>query len=125
MTHEKWDWSNAIHFVGTEGEIKVQRRKLETTPTSLKDKYIGETEKHVYKSENHYKDFLDAMRKRSRPICDVEIGHRTSSVCNLGNIAYELKRTLQWNPKKEQFKNDKEANELLGRSMRPEWGIKI
>ncbi|AYQ31703.1 Gfo/Idh/MocA family protein [Runella sp. SP2] len=125
MTHEKWDWSNAIHFVGTEGEIKVQRRKLETTPASLKDKVIGETEKHVYKSENHYKDFLDAMRKRSKPICDVEIGHRTSSVCNLGNIAYELKRPLQWNPKKEQFKNDKEANELLGRSMRPEWGIKI
>ena len=125
MTHEKWDWSNAIHFVGTEGEIKVQRRKLETTPTSLKDKYIGETEKHVYKSENHYKDFLDAMRKRSRPICDVEIGHRTSSVCNLGNIAYELKRTLQWNPKKEQFKNDKEAIEFLGGSMRREWVIKI
>ena len=125
MTHEKWDWSNAIHFVGTEGEIKVQRKKLETTPASLKDKVIGETEKHVYKSENHYKDFLDAMRKRSKPICDVEIGHRTSSVCNLGNIAYELKRPLQWNPKKEQFKNDKEANELLGRSMRSEWGIKI
>lgn len=125
MTHEKWDWSNAIHFVGTEGEIKVQRKKLETTPASLKDKVIGETEKHVYKSENHYKDFLDAMRKRSKPICDVEIGHRTSSVCNLGNIAYELKRPLQWNPKKEQFKNDKEANELLGRSMRAEWGIKI
>ena len=125
MTHEKWDWSNAIHFVGTEGEIKVQRKKLETTPASLKDKVIGDTEKHVYKSENHYKDFLDAMRKRSKPICDVEIGHRTSSVCNLGNIAYELKRPLQWNPKKEQFKNDKEANELLGRSMRAEWGIKI
>lgn len=125
MTHEKWDWSNAIHFVGTEGEIKVQRKKLETTPASLKDKVIGETEKHVYKSENHYKDFLDAMRKRSKPICDVEIGHRTSSVCNLGNIAYELKRPLQWNPKKEQFKNDKEANDLLGRSMRSEWGIKI
>ncbi|HAK79623.1 MAG TPA: oxidoreductase, partial [Runella sp.] len=123
MTHEKWDWSNAIHFVGTEGEIKVQRKKLETTPASLKDKVIGETEKHVYKSENHYKDFLDAMRKRSKPICDVEIGHRTSSVCNLGNIAYELKRPLQCNPKKEQFKNDKEADELLGRSMRAEWGI--
>jgi predicted dehydrogenase len=125
MTHQKWEWNNAIHFVGTEGEIKVQRKKLETTPSSLKDKVIGETEKHVYKSENHYKDFLDAMRKRSKPICDVEIGHRTSSVCNIGNIAYQLKRPLQWNPKKEQFKNDPEANALLGRSMNSEWGIKI
>lgn len=125
MTHEKWDWNNAILFTGTEGELRVQRKKIETTPTSLATKIIGEAEKHVYKSENHYKDFFDAMRKRSKPICDVEIGHRTASVCNIGNIAYQLNRPLQWNPKKESFKNDKEANALLGRSMNDVWGIKI
>ena len=125
MTHEKWDWSNAILFTGTEGEIRVQRKKLETTPASLQTKVIGESEKHVYKSENHYKDFLNAMRNRTKPVCDVEIGHRTASVCNIGNIAYQLKRPLQWNPKKEMFKNDKEANELLGRSMNDTWGIKL
>ncbi|MCX6213987.1 Gfo/Idh/MocA family oxidoreductase [Spirosoma sp.] len=125
MTHEKWDWNNAILFTGTEGELRVQRRKLETTPASLATKEIGEAEKHVYHSDNHYKDFLDAMRKRSKPICDVEIGHRTASVCNIGNIAYRLNRSLQWNPKKEQFKNDAEANALLGRPMKNEWGIKI
>lgn len=125
MTHEKWDWSNAILFTGTEGELRVQRKKIETTPASLATKVIGENEKHVYKSENHYKDFLDAMRKRSKPICDVEIGHRTASVCNIGNIAYRLNRSLQWNPKKESFKKDDEANALLGRSMNDMWGIKI
>ncbi|MEZ0540487.1 Gfo/Idh/MocA family protein [Fibrella arboris] len=125
MTHEKWDWSNAIHFIGSEGEIRVQRRKLETTPASLATKVIGETQKHVYKSDNHYKDFLDAMRTRNKPICDVEVGHRTASVCNIGNIAYRLNRSLHWNPKKEQFKNDADANALLGRPMNNEWGIKI
>ena len=125
MTHQPWEWSNAILFTGTEGEIRVQRKKLETTPASLKDKVIGENEKHVYKSENHHKDFLQAMRTRNKPICDVEVGHRTASVCNIGNIAYRLNRPLQWNPKKEEFKNDKEANDLLGRSMNKEWGIKI
>ncbi len=125
MTHQKWDWNNAIHFVGTEGELKVQRKKLETTPASLRDKKIGENEKHVYYSENHYKDFLNAVRNRSKPICDVETGHRTATVCNIGNIAYQLKRPLQWDPKKERFKNDKEANALLGRSMNDTWGIKI
>ena len=125
MTHEKWEWNNAIHFFGTEGELKVARGKLETTPASLKDKIIGETEKHVYKSEDHYKDFLQAMRTRKTPICDVETGHRTSSVCNIGNIAYQLNRKLEWNPKKEQFKNDKEANALLGRPMLNEWAIKL
>lgn len=125
MTHEKWDWNNAILFTGTEGELRIQRRKIETTPASLATKVIGETERHVYKSENHYKDFFDAMRKRSKPICDVEIGHRTASVCNIGNIAYQLNRSLKWNPKKESFNDDKEANALLGRSMNDAWGIKI
>jgi predicted dehydrogenase len=125
MTHEKWDWSNAIHFIGSEGEIKVQRRKIETTPESLAARVIGETEKRVYKSENHYKDFLQAMRDRSRPICDVEVGHRTASVCTLANLAYELKRPLRWDPAKEQFQNDKAANALLGRSMRKEWRVKM
>lgn len=125
MTHEKWEWSNAIHFIGTTGELKVARGKLETTPAPLKDKIIGETEKHVYKSTDHYKDFLDAMRKRTKPICDVETGHRTSTVCNIGNIAYELNRRLEWDPKKEQFKKDKAANALLGRPLLNEWGIKI
>ncbi len=125
MTHEKWEWSNAIHFIGTGGEIKVQRGKLETTPASLKDRVISEAEKHVYKSTDHYKDFLNAMRNRTKPVCDVEIGHRTASVCNIGNIAYQLKRPLQWNPKKEVFIKDKEANALLGRPMLNEWAIKI
>ncbi|MEP7322401.1 MAG: Gfo/Idh/MocA family oxidoreductase [Saprospiraceae bacterium] len=125
MTHEPFDWNNAIHFVGTAGEMKLQRRKMETTPVGLKDQVIGEKEKHVYKSENHYKDFLSAMRTRTKPICDVEIGHRTATVCNIGNIAYELKRPLKWNPKKEMFKEDLEANLLLGRKMNAEWGIVI
>lgn len=126
MTHEKWEWNNAIHFIGTDGaEIKVQRGKLETNPASLKDRVIGDSEKHVYLSTNHYKDFLDAMRKRSKPICDVEIGQRTATVCNIGNIAYRLNRRLEWSPEKEQFANDAEANALLGRKMNKEWGIAL
>lgn len=125
MTHEKWDWNNAIHFQGSKGELKVQRGKLQTTPASLKDKGIGENEKHVYKSEDHYKDFLSAMRLRSKPICDVETGHRTASVCNIGNIAYRLNRKLKWDPVAETFQNDPEANALLGRPMLNEWAIPL
>lgn len=125
MTHEKWEWNNAIHFLGSKGELKVQRGKLETTPASLKDKGIGENEQHVYKSEDHYKDFLSAMRLRSKPICDVETGHRTASVCNIGNIAYQLNRRLQWDPEAETFQNDPQANALLGRPMLNEWEIPL
>ena len=125
MTHEKWEWNNAVLFTGTEGEVRIGRGKLETTPASVKEIMISDSHKHVYKSENHYKDFLNAMRNRTKPICDVEIGHRTATVCNIGNIAYQLKRPLKWDPKKEEFDKDAEANGLLGRRMTNEWAIKI
>jgi hypothetical protein len=54
----------------------------------------------------------------------VEIGHRTASVCNIGNIAYALNKSLTWNPKSEKF-NDAAANALLGRKMNAQWGIKL
>jgi hypothetical protein len=124
MTHQPWEWNNAIEFVGTEGTLRVQRKKLETSNAALKDRVIGPNEKHVYESTNHYKDFLAAMRNRTRPICDVEIGHRTASVCNIGNIAYEVNKSLTWNPKTEKF-NDTGANALLGRKLNKAWGIKL
>ena len=125
MTHEKWEWNNAVLFTGTEGEIRIGRGKLQTTPASLKDKVIGPGEKHVYKSESHYLDFINAVRNRTKPVCDVEIGHRTATVCNIGNIAYQLKRPLQWDPEKEKFHHDHDANKLLGRAMKKEWRIRL
>jgi len=125
MTHENFGTQNAIRFIGTLGQIDVERGNLVTSKAELKDKVIGANEKHVYFSDNHYKDFLHAIRKRTMPICDVEVGHRTATVCNIGNIAYELKRSLKWDPKKERFDNDKEADALLGRTLRKEWSIKL
>ncbi len=122
MTHEP-QGNQGVTFVGETGTIHVMRRSLETNPASLKDKIIGPDEKHVYFSDNHYNDFLKAMRNRSKPIADVEIGHRTATVCNIGNIAYQLNRPLKWNPHKEEFINDNDANALTTREMRKEWVV--
>ena len=122
MTHETATKDQGVIFVGTMGEVHVMRGKLETTPPELKDKVIGNSENHVYKSENHYHDFLQAIRKRTKPVADVEIGHRTATVCNIGNIAYELNRLLKWDPVKEVF-DDAEANKLTGREMKKEWNV--
>lgn len=121
MNHQPVEGKQFCHFVGTEGEVKVARGELTTTPETLKDKIIGETDKHVYFSDNHYKDFLDAIRSRKNPISDVEVGHRTATVCTIGNIAYKLKRPLRWSPDKEKFEGDAEANRLLSRPMRKAW----
>lgn len=128
MNHQPVDGKQYCHFIGTEGEVKVARGELTTTPATLKDKVIGDGERSgashpVYFSDNHYKDFLDAIRSRKNPICDVEVGHRTATVCTIGNIAYRLKRPLRWNPSAEKFEKDAEANQLLNRPMRKEWAV--
>lgn len=123
MIHQPVEGKQFCQFIGTEGEVKVARGELITTPASLKDKVMGEGSKRVYFSENHYRDFLNAIRSRKNPICDVEIGHRTATVCTIGNIAYALGRPLRWNPEKEKFTGDAEANRMLGRPMKKEWKI--
>ncbi len=125
MTHEDFGKRNAIQFNGTKGSIEVQRGKLVTTPTELATRVLLSEKIQIHKNINHYKDFLQCMRTREKPICDVEIGHRTATVCNLGNIAYELNRPLHWNPRKEKFRGDREANALRGRQLRKEWSIRI
>lgn len=124
VTHEDFGVGNGVRFIGTEGQIDVVRGRMTTTPDSLKDKVPAPGTSKVYSSENHYKDFLNAMRQRSKPICDVETGHRTATMCNIGNIAYELKRPLKWDPVKEKF-NDAQANALCSRKLNKEWGIKL
>jgi predicted dehydrogenase len=126
MHHQPVEGKQFCQFIGTEGEVKVARGELTTTPATLKDKVIDNQEKStngksVYFSDNHYKDFLDAIRSRKNPICDVEVGHRTATVCTIGNIAYRLGQSLKWNPSSEKFDNNPEANQLLSRPMRKEW----
>jgi predicted dehydrogenase len=123
MTKEDFGKKHAIQFTGSDGQLEIQRGKLVTTPESLKDRVIGANEKHVYNSPDHYKDFLNAIRNRSKPVSDIETGHRSATVCNIGNIAFELNRPLKWDPKKERFKNDEQANKLLSRPMKKEWAV--
>src|SRR5690606_10809302 len=95
IIHQTEPGRKYCHFFGTEGEVYVQRGLLRTTPQALHDKIFLEDEYKIYVSEDHYHDFLTAMRTRKRPICDVETGHRTATVCNIGNIAYALQRPLE------------------------------
>lgn len=123
VTHKKWGrFSNEIQFVGSAGTIEVSRRYLRTSPDAALAKMpLKASDQRVYKSDNHHMDWLDAIKTRKLPICDVEVGHRTASVCNIANIAYDLQRPLEWNPKTEQFINDPGANLMLDRTYRGEW----
>jgi predicted dehydrogenase len=123
--HQDFGRGNAVRFIGSKGSIDVSRSFFETTPANIKDIELSTSDKRLYMSRDHYGDWLQGIRKRSQPICDVETGHRTSSVCNLINIAYRLNKPLKWSPKKEKFLNDKEADTLLGKTMRAPWKLEV
>ncbi len=118
MTRES---ANGVLFEGTKGKVETNRGHLKTWPDELKDIKLKPNDIHLYESRNHYVDFLDAMRNRTKPVCDVETGARSVTVCHLGNIAYRLDRPLKWDPVKEEFPHDAEANRLLKRSYRAPW----
>lgn len=112
MVHEDFGRGWAVRFIGSEGSIDISRSFFESTPENLVTAELKAGETKLYNSSNHYQDWLDAIKNQTQPICDVETGHRSASVCNLANIAYWLNRPLQWDPEKEKFIKDKEANKL-------------
>jgi hypothetical protein len=73
----------------------------------------------------HQSNFIEAVRERKDPIVPVEIGHSSCTVCTLGNIACELKRTLKWNPESETFIDDKDgaATKMLHYKYREGWSL--
>lgn len=111
----------AARFEGTEGSVQADWSSLRTNPESLKDTVIGPNEIHLPKSSDHKRNFLDCIKSGRDPIAPVEVGHRSASVCHLANIAMKLKRKLHWDPDRERFINNDEANRLLSKPLRSPW----
>ena len=101
-----------MKFIGEGGWAYFTRGKFEASDRALlrenKDEKI-----QLYNSNSQMKDFLDAMRTRKDPVCPVEVGHASNSICVLTHMAMKTGRKLQWDAAKEQFVNDDEANKLL------------
>jgi len=110
-------------FEGTEGWLEVSRGGIKCEPESLKQATIKPDQIQLYRSRDHKQNFLECIKTRKEPICNAEIGHRSSTLCHLGNIAMLLKRPLKWDPVKEQFIGDSEANRMLWRPRRSPWHI--
>jgi predicted dehydrogenase len=108
-------------FEGTKGWISEGR---EAEPKSLLQSAIAPGELHLYEARGgHMGNFLECVRKRQDPSAPVEVGHRSATVCHLGNIAMLLGRKLRWDPAAEKFVNDDEANRMISRPMRAPWRL--
>jgi len=110
-------------FEGDKGTIYVDRGKIESMPDSILKEPLTDADKRVYFSDNHAGNWLDCIASRKDPICTAEIGARSAAICHLANIGYALQRPLKWDPEKEEFPADSEANKLLDYQMRGEWKL--
>jgi hypothetical protein len=110
-------------FEGTEGTVLVSRGKIETKPEELLKREFGAKDFKCYPSTDHARNWLDCVKSRKEPICTAEIGHRSATICHLGAIGYELRRALTWDPEKERFVGDEDANKLLDLERRGPWKL--
>ena len=121
-TTDKSRWG--MKFFGDKGTVYVESENVVTEPENLKSSKIAEGEIRLYDAKNdHHGNFLDCVRSRKEPSAPVRIAHRSASTCQLGAIACALDRELTWNPAKEQFVGDDEANQRLARPMREPWTV--
>ncbi len=112
-----------VRFEGTEGWVWVRRGDWDASSKSLLESEIGPNEIHLYESHSHSRNFTDCVFSREATIAPAETAHRSITIAHLGNIAMKLNRDLKWNPKKERFKGDREANAMLSRPYRAPWSV--
>lgn len=132
-------YPNGVRYEGTEGWIFVTRgsytaspsdpvaktessKALDASDPGILTSKTGDNEIHLYISEEQHGNWLDCIKSGKEPISPVEIGHRACSVCLVTHIAMKLGRKLQWDPDKEIFVNDTEANNLLSRKQKAPYG---
>ena len=131
---------NGVKFEGTDGWVFVSRgdyqvtssdpgakgtqaKKIDASDPKILTSVIGATEIHLPVSTNHHGNWLESIRDNKQPIAPVEEAHRSCSACLLHHIAMKLNRKVYWDPAKEQFKNDPEANKMVSRPQRKAYAI--
>lgn len=112
-----------VKWIGERGWIWCDKDALEAEPTGVLKEHIGPEEIRLYKSTDHYQNFLDCIKSRQPTITPCEVAHRSASVGHLGVIAMEVKRPLRFDPDTESILGDPEASRLLGRSYRKPWQL--
>jgi predicted dehydrogenase len=114
---------SGIQFIGEQGVITVNRGWVQYEGHGL-DELAKTTDKDVklYDSPGHQRDWLNCIKSRKKPICDVEIGARSVTVCHLGNLAYQHRKNLTWDSTNWRFA-DPAANAWLDVPRRDPWQL--
>jgi predicted dehydrogenase len=112
--------SFGVRIEGDKGWIETNGRKIEASSPEIAQAVPGTGSYSDF--VNHYRNFIECVKSRGTPVESVEIGHRVSTVCHLGNIAMKLDRKLRWDAKAETIIGDDEASKRLQQPHRAPWG---
>ena len=110
-------------FEGSDATLYVDRNKMECTKEEILKEPLNKEDPSIIVADNHKKNWLEAIRGNKKTLCPAEVGHRSASICHLGNIGYRVGKPLEWDPAKETFTNSQEANRLLFREYRAPWKL--
>jgi predicted dehydrogenase len=120
---DKMDFGSGIQFVGELGSITTQRGGLKFDPIDLR-RPLGKDDVRLYESQDHFRNFIDAIQDGVQPAAPIETAHRSITIAHLANIALRLNRTqLKWDPKTERILDDAEAQSFTSRPMRAPWQL--
>jgi predicted dehydrogenase len=128
-----WGKGYGTEFHGTDGTLFVDRSGFQVFPEKRKieNKSVDRTPTVQMESANdalddHVRNFLDCIKSRQRPVSDIEIGHRSTSTCLLGNVAYRTKERLVWDAANQKMiQGSAEARKLLSREYRAPWKLTV
>ena len=109
---------HGIRFEGEDGWIWVTRGSINAHDREILKYKFGPDDNRLYFSNDHMANFLECVKTRKEPICPAEVGHRSATMCHLGAISVRLGRKVNWDPNKEAFVNDDEAQSLVSRPQR-------
>ncbi|MBN2311143.1 MAG: Gfo/Idh/MocA family oxidoreductase [Candidatus Hydrogenedentes bacterium] len=110
-------------FIGDEGWVHVNRKEITAEPASLLEVALKDTDVRLTDSTNHGADLLACMRSRKDPVSDVDAAHTASILGMIADISARLEQKLEWKPKAERFKGNREANSMLHREMHNGWKL--
>ncbi len=132
VTHQK---GNGITFYGDQGKLYVNRGRFQLwlgdqLKAEVMDDYspllkelLPPNAVRLYRSTNQITDWVKCMRTRQLPVCDVETGQRSATICNLANAVYFSGQGIKWDPKKEQFAGGTGDPKWLTREYRAPWKL--
>jgi predicted dehydrogenase len=120
-----------LEFHGTKGTLQLSRAGFKVVPEVWRGRDSRNEKPEMApiedpgsnQEDSHIRNFLDCVKSRNKPNADVEDGHLTATMCHIGNISTRLGRSLRWDPEKEMFIDDKEANTWLSRPYRKPWKL--